>query len=136
MAQGARETFTWLKLGDTAAEFLQHARDEEVYVATFGGRIVGVASLYRPGSFIHYLFVEKEWRSRGVGGDLLAVVGSLANGPISLKVQARNLRGRAFYEREGLVPYESGYDRDGSAWVRMGRPDATHGPRGGVRGRS
>lgn len=130
VARGARETFTWMKLGDVALEFMAHTRDEEVYVAIDGGVIVGVAALYRPNSFVHYLFVEAGHRSTGVGGDLLAVVGSLADAPISLKVQIMNLRGRAFYEREGLEVFEQGQDRDGSSWVRMGHRSTSSAGRG------
>jgi GNAT superfamily N-acetyltransferase len=113
-----------------AVEFLHASRDEEIYVALDGERIIGVAALYRPGNFVHYLFVEKGYRSLGVGGDLLAVVGTLSGGPISLKVDAMNLRARDFYEREGLVAFEEGRDPDGSRWLRMGRPDAAPGRRG------
>jgi GNAT superfamily N-acetyltransferase len=130
---GARENFVWARLGDVAAEFMAYVRDEEVYVACADGEIVGVAALYRPGNFVHYLFVARGWRSRGLGGDLLAVVGSLAGGPISLKVDAQNLRAREFYEREGLVAFEEGRDGDGSTWLRMGRPDLGGRGRRGLR---
>jgi GNAT superfamily N-acetyltransferase len=133
VAAGARENFVWARLGDVAAEFMASVRDEEVYVACADGEIVGVAALYRPGSFVHYLFIEEAWRSRGLGGDLLAVVGSLASGPISLKVDAQNLRAREFYEREGLVAFEQGRDPDGSRWLRMGRPDLGGRGRRGLR---
>lgn len=128
--RGARDNFVWARLGNVAAEFMAAARDEEVYIARDGVDIVGVAAFYRPGNFIHYLFVDDGWRSRGIGGDLLAVVGSLAGAPVSLKVDAQNLRAREFYEREGLIAFESGQDPDGSGWLRMGRPDSTPGRRG------
>ncbi|HET9159867.1 MAG TPA: GNAT family N-acetyltransferase [Caulobacteraceae bacterium] len=130
VARGAKENFVWAHLGNVAAEFMANSRDEEVYVASADDQIIGVCALFRPGNFVHYLFVESGWRSRGVGGDLLAVVGSLAGGPISLKVDAENHRARDFYEREGLVAFEEGRDPDGSRWLRMGRPDSPTGRRG------
>ncbi|MDB5453574.1 MAG: acetyltransferase [Caulobacteraceae bacterium] len=130
VARGARENFNWAQLGNVAAEFMTASRDEEVYVACDGGQIIAVAALYRPGNFVHYLFVETGWSSCGIGGDLLAVVGSLSGGPLSLKVDAQNMRAREFYEREGLVPFEEGRDPDGSRWLRMGRPDSPTGRRG------
>lgn len=130
VARGAQDNFTWAKLGNVAAEFMAYARDEEIYVASEGGQIIGVCAFYRPGNFIHYLFVETGWRSQGIGGDLMAVVGSLAGGPISLKVDAENHRARDFYEREGLIAFEEGKDPDGSTWLRMGRPDSPTGRRG------
>ena len=115
VAAGARENFVWARLGDVAAEFMAAIRDEEVYVACADGEIVGVAALYRPGSFVHYLFVDKAWRSRGLGGDLLAVVGALASSPVSLKVDAENLRAREFYEREAWSPSRKAVTRTARA---------------------
>lgn len=116
--------------GDVASQFMAASRDEEVYVACEAGDLIGVASLYRPGDFIHYLFVDRDRRCSGVGADLLAVVGSLADGPVSLKVDAENMRARAFYEREGMIAFEQGRDPDGACWLRMGRADSRPGRRG------
>ena len=121
VGEGVRETFTWLDISYPEVDFIRAAPGEEIYVADEDGKIVGVAALYRRDSFIHFLFVRSGFQSLGIGAALLARMESIANGPISLKVQTLNHRGRAFYEREGLVATEEGKDRDGSSWVRMQR---------------
>jgi len=113
------ETFTWLpadrhKHGD----FLRTAREEEIYVAVEEGRILGLAGFYRPQNFLHSLYVDA--RGRGVGKALLDHVSAQADGPLSLKVQAPNLRAQAFYRREGFRCTEHGRDPGSDvAWLRL-----------------
>jgi len=114
-----RETFTWTDPEThQARDFLRAARDEEVYAAHVGSRLVGVAAFYRPGNFLHSLYVTE--RGRGVGKALLDHVLTVADGPVSLKVQAANRRARAFYAREGFRLVEEGRDPPaGVAWLRL-----------------
>lgn len=81
-------------------------------------RIVGVAGFFRPDNFLHSLYVAQ--RGGGVGKALLDHVVACADGPVSLKCQALNLRAQAFYEREGFKAVEHGRDPpSGPPWVRM-----------------
>jgi len=114
-----RETFTWLpRERHRREDFLRAAPDEEIYVAVEDGRILGVAGFYRPQNFLHSLYVEA--RGRGVGKALLEHVGARADGPLSLKVQAPNLRAQAFYRREGFRCTEHGRDPGSDvAWLRL-----------------
>jgi ribosomal protein S18 acetylase RimI-like enzyme len=116
-----RETFTWQPPERHRREdFLRAAREEEIYVARAGDRIVGVAAFYRPRNFLHSLYVDD--RGRGVGKALLDHVSAVAGGPLSLKVQAPNLRAQAFYTREGFVCVEQGYDPVSDVdWLRLMR---------------
>jgi ribosomal protein S18 acetylase RimI-like enzyme len=116
-----RETFTWLPPERHRREdFLRAAPDEEIYVAVDEGRIVGLAALYRPQSFLHSLYVDV--RGRGVGKALLDHVAGQAAGPLSLKVQAPNRRAQAFYRREGFLCTEHGRDPGSDvAWLRLVR---------------
>ncbi len=103
------DTFTWLPADRHRREdFLNAARDEEVYVAERDGRIVGLAGFYRPQKFLHSLYVTE--RGRGVGKALLDHVAAIAGGALSLKVQGANLRAQKFYAREGFVCVERGRD--------------------------
>ena len=113
------DTFTWLPRGRHREEdFLKSARDEDVFVAVRGRRIVGIAAVYRPQAFLHSLYVTE--RGRGIGKALLDHVIAAAGGTLSLKCQAANLGAQAFYVREGFRCTEAGED-DGVAWLRFVR---------------
>ena len=116
------ETFTWLPPERHSREdFLRAAKEEEVYVAVEDGRILGIAAVYRPQNFLHSLYVGD--RRRGVGKALLDHVAAKVQGPLSLKVQAPNLRAQAFYRREGFLCTEHGRDPGSDvAWLRLVRP--------------
>lgn len=119
-----RTTFTWQDPArHTREAFFRGARDEEIYVAVADGRIVGLAGFYRPQDFLHSLYVAE--RGRGIGKALLDHVSAIARRPVSLKVQAPNLRAQAFYAREGFVCVEEGRDPGSDvAWRRLVRTGA------------
>lgn len=114
-----RETFTWLPPErHQRDEFLRFAKDEEVFVAVDNGEIVGIAGFFRPQNFLHSLYVDA--RGVGVGKALLDLIRASADAPISLKVQAPNLRAQAFYRREGFLCTEHGRDPGSDiAWLRL-----------------
>jgi len=113
------DTFTWVSPErHRAADFLTAARDEEIFVAVEGPRLVGLAALYRPQAFLHSLYVTE--RGRGVGRALLHYVTASAGGRLQLKCQAANVRAQAFYDREGFRCTERGED-NGVAWLRYER---------------
>ena len=115
----ATATLYWAPREDyVAARFLDQARHETVWLAWSGARIVGLAALYEPSSFLHSLYVDDGWRDRGVGLALLNEVARSAGGPVSLKVEERNIRARRFYEREGFEEVERG-ETSGSVWIRL-----------------
>src|ERR1700709_1984263 len=83
------ETFTWLPPERHRREdFLRAAKEEEIYVAVDGARVIGLAAFFRPQNFLHSLYVDA--RGGGIGKALLDHVAALADGPLSLKVQAPN----------------------------------------------
>jgi len=114
-----RETFTWLPPErHREADFFSAAREEEVFVALDGGRLVGVASFFGPQNFLHSLYVTE--RGRGIGKAMLDHIAAQADGDISLKCQAANVRAQAFYIREGFRCTEAGED-GGVPWLRFVR---------------
>jgi len=116
------DTFTWTSTDrHKRDDFLRAAKEEEIYVAVEDGRIVGLAGFYRPQNFLHSLYVDS--RRRGIGKALLDHVERMADGPLSLKVQAPNLKAQAFYRREGFLCTEHGRDPGSDvAWLRLVRP--------------
>ena len=121
-ARVLRETFTWLPPERHRREdFLRAAKEEEIYVAVESGRILGLAAFFRPQNFLHSLYVDA--RGGGIGKALLDHVAAQADGPLSLKVQAPNVRAQAFYRREGFLCTEHGRDPGSDiAWLRLVRP--------------
>jgi ribosomal protein S18 acetylase RimI-like enzyme len=115
------ETFTWVPAERHRREdFLRAARDEEIYVALSGGRILGLAAFYRPQNFLHSLYCIE--RGQGVGKALLDHVSALADGTVSLKVQLPNRRAQHFYAREGFVTLERGQDVGSDVeWLRLAK---------------
>jgi GNAT superfamily N-acetyltransferase len=115
------DTFTWTPPDrHKRDDFLRAAKDEEIYVAVEDDRIVGLAGFFRPQNFLHSLYVES--RRRGIGKTLLDHVARMADGPLSLKVQAPNLKAQAFYRREGFLCTEHGRDPGSDvAWLRLVR---------------
>ena len=113
------DTFTWMAPErHSVSDFQRAARDEVVYVALEAGRIVGLASVYAPQTFLHSLYVTE--RGRGIGKALLDHVSADTGGMLQLKCQAANTRAQAFYVREGFRQVEAGAD-DGIAWLRFVR---------------
>ena len=113
------DTFTWIPPERHREEdFLAAAREEEIYVAVEGPRLLGMAALYRPQRFLHSLYVTE--RGRGIGKLLLLHVLGATGGVLSLKCQAANIGAQAFYVREGFRCTEAGED-GGVAWLRFVR---------------
>lgn len=119
----ARATFTWVAAQTICGDdFIGDALAEEVSVAVADGRLAAVAAYYRPGDFLHSLYVDEGFRGRGVGRALLGHVEAHAQGAMTLKVAEPNRRAMAFYEREGFRVIEAGCDPGASfGWLRMGR---------------
>ena len=113
------DTFTWLPSDrHCEADFLDAAREEDIFVAMDGTRLVGVAALYRPQDFLHSLYVTE--RGRGIGKRLLHHVLAAAGGRLTLKCQTANKGAQAFYTREGFRCVETG-ENDGIPWIRFVR---------------
>jgi len=116
------ETFTWVRPDrlPTAEEFLADAEYEDVYVALVDDEIVGLAAFDASSNFLHSLFVAR--RGHGVGKALLDHIALRADGPISLMVQAPNIRAEAFYRREGFRVIARGAEPPpGFPWLKMVR---------------
>jgi len=116
------ETFTWVRPDrlPTAEDFIRDAEEEDVYLAATEAKLYGIAAFYAPTNFLHSLFVAE--RGLGVGKRLLDHVCAQADGPVSLKVTAPNVRAEAFYLREGFREIGRGQDEPpGLPWIMMAR---------------
>ena len=121
---------------DSIREYLFGPRAyAEVVFAELGGKPVGFALFFptfstfvgRPGIYLEDVFVEPQWRSRGVGRQLLAHVASIgaARGCQSMNwaVLPWNAPAIRFYRRLGAekVTEWDGFRIDGEAFSRLAR---------------
>ena len=104
------------------AVFVAETRGESVLVAEAAGRgVVAFASVHRPGSFVHHLYVDPAAQGLGIGRMLLDRAVALAGGRASLKCQCRNAQALAFYRHLGWTEGERG-DGEFGPWTRLHSP--------------
>ena len=77
-------------------------------------RVVGFISAYRPGQFIHNLYVEKKFQGQGIGRLLVEEVAAQIPGTLRLKCILANEGALSFYAATGWVEESRGEsDHDG-----------------------
>ena len=121
MSRAMRQAFHWARVPDVdAASFQAFTADETVLVAEADGRVVGFASVYGPGRFLHHLYVDTDVQGMGIGRALLSEA-VLRTGPsLSLKCQVRNENARRFYRACGWVEDEgAGGEDEYGPWVSI-----------------
>lgn len=102
----------------------QRVVDGELLLAREGDEVVGflMFDVEREGyegtadrGFVQYVFVEPEWRRRGVGTALFdeaeAVMRDRGAAAVALAVMAGNEDARRFYRRRGYAPFRVTYER-------------------------
>ena len=100
-------------------DFDNETQGEHILVAEEGNKVVGFASVWTQGSFLHHLHVDPRYRRRGAGSALLKSVVRLADSDVSLKCQIDNVVALKFYKRRGFEETgERGSDRLGE-WTRL-----------------
>ena len=93
-------------------EFEEATKGEKIYAAFFHGKIVGMASVWEPDKFVHYLFVHPEYRSREIGRTLVSHLAEIYE-TLTLKCLISNKNGLAFYSATGWEQVDTGECEDG-----------------------
>jgi GNAT superfamily N-acetyltransferase len=109
-----RQSALDIGLGDFDAS----TREEEIWVADQDGEIRGWSSLYRPGRFLHHLYVDLAWRGQGIGRALLGRAVARCGGSAELKCDEANRDGQAFYWAAGWRAAGWGWAPSGP-WIRL-----------------
>ncbi len=92
------------------ADFRRKTKGEDFWVADNDGRIVGLATLWTPERFVHYLVVDPKWRRKGIGRDLLLMAADVLGGAFELKCAPDHAEARRFYDRFGMTAAEERLD--------------------------
>jgi GNAT superfamily N-acetyltransferase len=122
--RSGRHAFTWRAPEHFKAEdFIRYAQEEEVWLALMGGdALVGILSIFRPGRFIHCLYVDPDAQGLGIGRALVEWVRKEVDGPLTLKLDVPNRKAIAFYEATGWERLtgldDQGVDDHGITWAR------------------
>ncbi|AIB13374.1 acetyltransferase (plasmid) [Azospirillum argentinense] len=105
---GRRAAFSWQPEDRFGLDDYYDCVDgEEVLVAELDGTtrlVVGFVSVDASERFIHTLFIDPQWRGRGIGSALLREALTLLRGSAELACASRNAAARAFYEHNGWTP--------------------------------
>ena len=102
-----RETFS-----DHVPIFEEVTLGEHLYVATLDGSVVGIASVWEPDCYIHFLFVDSQIRNHRIGSTLISRLYEIY-GSLTLKCLVANKVGMAFYRATGWQELETGSSEDG-----------------------
>jgi ribosomal protein S18 acetylase RimI-like enzyme len=99
------------RLGHSTEEDLVHLSDVvipryEIWVAEYGGRIVGMMA--KQGGDLDKLYVDPSLQRRGIGKLLLEKAKCDSPTGLELFTHQTNMRARAFYEANGFIATEFG----------------------------
>lgn len=94
----------------TLNDFGAHTKDEDIWVAECDDEIAGFMAVWSPDAFIHHLYVDAEYRGKGIGKALLALATQTYPSPLSLKCLVKNEAALQFYLALGWEIVEEGHD--------------------------
>jgi ribosomal protein S18 acetylase RimI-like enzyme len=109
------QNFSWLPASAISLDdFNLAVKDERLFVAVLpDGAICGFLSLWEPGQFIHYLFIDPAYQGCHIANRLVKHLFPIYRQPYRLKCLDLNLRALKYYRREGWVEVGRGIDKDG-----------------------
>ncbi|MHC5228088.1 N-acetyltransferase family protein [Enterococcus sp. LJL99] len=97
-----KSTFDWQDPTTFKVEdFDRDTEDELILVAEEEGIICGFISLYLPDNFIHCLFIDADFKRRGIGQKLLMEAKQRLTLPMKLKCLSKNQQALEFYKKAG-----------------------------------
>lgn len=107
------------KTVETVDDFLKLLEDEKCYILECQGVVTGFISVYPPQSFVHHLYIAKEFQGKGFGKALVDFAGNKFDNPLSLKCERINTEALNFYEKTGWKFFNEGSDFDGSGYILL-----------------
>lgn len=105
------ETFTWMPDGTfKLRDFFPDTLGEEIYVILDGNDIAGFISIWVADNFIHHLYIDSKYQSKGYGKKLLQHALKTIGRPAGLKCVVQNKRAVEFYKKQGWKILEEATD--------------------------
>lgn len=113
--QASRDAaFTWApREAHHLLDFDTHTDRERILVALMEGVVVGFASIWEAGSFLHNLFVHPGHLGQGVGKALLRECANHFKAPPTLKCLKANAHAFSFYVAQGWRAISEGESPEG-----------------------
>ena len=106
--------FSWLDSSEFQLDdFEKHTQGEYILVAIFDDIPIGFISIWTPTNFIHHLYVDQQYQSKGIGTQLLKAAIDKINLPLTLKCLENNTKAIDFYKRKGFTEKEKGESEHG-----------------------
>ena len=95
-------------------DFCKVTEGERIYAALLDGCIAGMATVWEPDNFVHFLFVEARFRKQKVGTTLIETLYKRYGSPLTLKCLTENKNAMAFYRRSGWQEMDTGICSEGA----------------------
>lgn len=86
---------------------------EVVYEAIADEDVIAFISLWEPDNFIHYLFVNPLYQSKGIGLQLITHLSEVYGRPLGLKCLSANANAIRFYKKNGFHEIYRGISAEG-----------------------
>lgn len=107
-------TFSWLDPSEFQLDdFEKLIQGELVLVALLDDIPVGFISIWMPTNFIHHLYIDQQYQSKGIGTKLLKAAIDKTNFPLTLKCLENNTKAIDFYKRKGFTEKKKGESENG-----------------------
>lgn len=112
--QERRSTFYWLDPSVfQLKDFDSLTKGEIILVARIDKTVVGFISIWMKNRFIHHLYVDQDYQSKGIGSALLQAAIQKTDFPITLKCLENNTKAVIFYQQKGFTIKERGLSEHG-----------------------
>ncbi|GIQ57303.1 GCN5 family acetyltransferase [Flavobacterium collinsii] len=109
-----QRTFSWFDPSEfQLKDFDRDTKGELILVARHNEIPVGFISIWMKDYFIHHLYVDEQYQSKGIGTELLKAAIKKTKLPITLKCLENNSKAVAFYLKKGFFATERGQSEHG-----------------------
>lgn len=110
----------WEVLADLSqlkSDLAESFQEETVLIASHNEAILGFISWYEPDAFIHHLYIDKQYRDKGVGKELIQCALNRLRYPVRLKCLQKNKKALDFYFSQSWYLVGEGSSEEGDFFL-------------------